>query len=408
MTFQVIYEQQKKINGQSDSGVEFTQETPSHQMVQGWANQASRAPSADNMQPWKITYRAEEGVLVLGLGDLTQAMPAEIDPNFAASYIALGGVAQNLRLLAQRDGFAVRWIKATNPSEQSVQFEIKLVKSAVENNGLVTWISKRNTNRLPFKAESLSGLHVEALKSLQAELPFTTLSYRTQKESHHVVRAMTFLDSLRYNNGRLFKSFVKTLRFGQETYRTRDGLAGPTLGVPLVLRLGLVLMKKLSFTWRTNILGSQQFSTYWGVTRLFKKSAGTIALQGTQDTPQGWFLLGFDLQRLWLNLNSMGIAVQPFGATLLLYRAQLEKSAQLKNLSVLFGDKKRKQLLNISENLKKNENIEASKPLLVLRVGYPVRALKDDEISMRKNAQITVELGAPSKETTPSLENIER
>jgi hypothetical protein len=182
------------------------------------------------------------------------------------------------------------------------------------------------------------------------------------------------------------------MRFGSEVYKTRDGLAGPTLGVPLMARASLLLMRHVRFLWRLNFLGIQYFSAWMGATRLLQKSSGTITLQARRDTPLDWFDLGFDLQNVWMTLNSQGISVQPFGTPLLIYRAHLEEKKSLMSHSNIYAEEMRKSLIQLGKNLEVSDGLNCSLPMIVLRVGYAKTAPEMKSLRRPLMATETLEL----------------
>jgi hypothetical protein len=331
------------------------------------------------MQPWKATFTITDSEIkmTIQLNQATLDHASEIDANFKTSIIALGALTKNLEILAMADGFALQKI---TPLKN--QFLATFVPSTSTPHPLLKWISQRATNRLPYKAEVLSQDHQALLKNLQDELTSTRLNYIPVTEGKKMVSILTKLDLFRYVNKNLFFDFISKLRFRGEVQKTKDGLAGPTLGVPVMARASLAFMKKFKSLWFLNFLGVQYLSAFLGATLLLKKSAGTITLQGLQDTPLDWFNLGFDLQNVWLNLNAKGIAVQPFGTTLAIYRAHLEERRALNNLQPIFQGKAGKKLLLLGQDLKLAAGVDTSLPLLVIRIGY---AEKSSEVqSLRK------------------------
>jgi hypothetical protein len=349
------------------------------EIIENWLKLARRAPSADNMQPWKASYTMNDSEILMKieLNKSTLDHASEIDANYRTSIIALGAFAKNLEIIALADGFAV-----ANISSFKNQFDITFAKATPALNPLLNWISQRATNRLPFKSEVLSAEHSELIKNIQDEMTSTRINYIARSDSKKIVNILGKLDLFRYVNKTLFFDFISKLRFRGDIQKTKDGLAGPTLGVPVMARASLAFMKQFKFLWKLNFLGIQYISAYLGATRLLQKSAGTIVLQGSKDTSLDWFNLGFDLQKVWLTLNHQGIAVQPFGTTLAIYRAHLEECQSLNNLQPQFQDGTGRKLLKLGQELKIATGLDATLPLLILRIGYPTQT--PAEQSLRK------------------------
>lgn len=339
--------------------------------VRKWLELAKRAPSADNMQPWKTSFIISEAVvsIILEISDEVLAQAHELDANFSTSMIALGAYARNIEILALADGYEL----LRPVSEKNKKFNITLIPTKAVQTTLKPWIADRATNRLPYLKLPLNPMHAAIIGKLQQEMA-SKIIYTPKSQANKMISILGKLDVLRYTSKKLFFDFLSLLRFGSEVEKSKDGLASETLEVPLPARLMLALVRKFKFLWALNLLGAQYVSAWMGSTRLLNNSAGIITLQGTSDTAEGWFNLGFDLQTTWLNLNSIGISVQPFGTSLLMYRAHLEENSKLINLKRLFSDTKRKKLLQYSKNIETLMGLDLTQPHVVLRVGYANRA----------------------------------
>jgi hypothetical protein len=339
--------------------------------VQLWLDQARHAPSADNTQPWIATVAHSQGLIrvTLEVSPETLAQASEVDANFTTSYMALGALAKNLEIVALADGYALSQVQPAD-----FKFELSFKRTEAQVSPLRSWIFKRHTNRNAFAVNELSSQHLELLKDLQGQIRTSQIDYTPRTLGQNLIKALGQLDALRYVNKKLFFDFISKMRFGSEVFKTKDGLAGPTLGVPLVARASLWIMKSLKFMWRLNFLGIQHASAWMGATRLLNRSAGLITLQASEDTPLAWFQLGADMQQTWMALNANGISVQPFGTPLLIYRAYLEEQNSLTSHDSLFASEKRKSLLALGEDLKTHNGIDCTLPLIVLRVGYAPQA----------------------------------
>jgi hypothetical protein len=141
------------------------------------------------------------------------------------------------------------------------------------------------------------------------------------------------------------------------------------LGIPRLFSATFALIRRFPFLWVMNFLGSQYFSAWYGCTRLLKSSSGLITIQGGESTPEGWFNLGQDLQSIWLDLTKQGLAVQPVGTLLILYRAHLEEKHLVPSTPNDLSKRQLAQLRKLRSSIESELSLDVSKPTMVLRVG---------------------------------------
>jgi hypothetical protein len=341
-----------------------------------WIQIASRAPSADNLQPWatEIQCQSEKIAILVSVNAVTLQNPCEMDANFSTSYIALGSFARNLEIAATKNNYRLEGIQKIDGSGVTTSFQLVFEPNATgfsEPQGrLLSWIAKRRTDRLPWKTMVLDPAHQVALTVIGKSLSETQMRYLPVNQCQSAIRTISRVDVMRYVHKKFFLSLLDKFRFGQEAQETQNGLADVNLGIPSLFSASFAMMRRFKFLWVLNFFGSQFFSAWYGCTRLLKRSSGLITLQGASNSPLGWFKLGFDLQQVWLELTAQNISVQPVGTTLILHRAYLEEMGTLEEKDMVLSPKQVSKLRLLRKQLEEQLQVCVDRPLVVLRVGY--------------------------------------
>lgn len=293
--------------------------------ARAWAATACHAPSGDNSQPWTVALAAAgDGVtLTLGLDDATRAAPSLFDCAYAASHLSLGAYARNFTLLAAAEGCVLQ-----DTREQAGAFTLRFAPGGPAGDPAATaaLIRRRLTNRLPYRTDPLDDDTRRALQAIAARDGLVLREF-TGDAKARLASLFAALDRFRYRNARLYHEFLDKLRFGAEAERSPDGLRDTTLGVPAPTLLFLRLLRALRGVRAVRVLyhvGLEHVMAFFGCLFLIRRSAAIGVLAGGEDTPAGWFRLGGCFQELWLETTRRGLALQPLGTTLLLYRLARE------------------------------------------------------------------------------------
>ena len=290
-----------------------------------WAATTNHAPSGDNSQPWTVALApAGDGVaLTLALDEATRAAPSLFDCAFVASYLSLGAFARNFTLMAATEGLA---LQETREAHGVFTLRFAPGGTAGETAATADLIRRRCTNRLPFRTDPLDDDSRRALQEIAARDGLVLREFGGDAKAR-LAGVFAALDRFRYRNAQLYHEFLGKLRFGAEATRSPDGLRDSTLGVPgpslLFLRL-LRALRGVRAVRAIYFIGFERLMAFFGCVFLIRRSAAVCVLAGGDDTPLGWFRLGGCFQELWLETTRRGLALQPLGTTLLLYRLARE------------------------------------------------------------------------------------
>ncbi len=337
--------------------------------ARGWAEIACHAPSGDNSQPWEVSLKTEADrvILRLKLDAATLAEPSYFDCAFAASFLALGAYAQNFALMAAADGYAIQSVE-----EEEGQFTLVLAPGpvAAPPADIATHIRDRATNRNPFDESALDPAMVATLTEAVGNVaPGVTLTCFFGEQQRRLAGLFGRLDRLRYRSRLLYREFLDKLRFGAEATTQPDGLRDTTLGTPLpalgFLR-GLRAARKVRVVHGLFFVGLERIMAFVGCSLLVRKAAAVGVLSGGDDTPRGWFELGRGFQQLWLDTTRLGLALQPLGTTLLLYRRERELAGR--QASTLL-ERERRELHQLRDAFAAGYGMEFQRPSIVFRLG---------------------------------------
>lgn len=352
------------------------QKSEQWRLASSWIHVASRAPSADNLQPWAtdIQCQTDNVIILISVNAITLQNPSEMDSHFSTSYIALGAFARNLEIAAAKNNYRLEAIQKVDGNGVTTSFRLNFEPNAKGDLGcksrLFAWISKRRTDRRPWQTKPLDPVHQEALRMMRKGLSETQMAYFPVEQCQSAIKIISTVDVLRYVHKKFFLSLLDKFRFGQEAQSTRNGLADVNLGIPRAFSAVFALMRRFKFLWILNFSGAQFFSAWFGCTRLLQRSAGLITLQGASNTPMNWFILGFDLQQVWLELTAQNISVQPIGTTLILHRAYLEELGSIEHKELVLSARQISKLRRLRMELERHLLVRVDRPLVVLRVGY--------------------------------------
>lgn len=282
-----------------------------------------QAPSGDNIQPWKFALR--ENTLSLYLD--RQADQSLFNIQQLASILSCGAVLTNIGVAATACGLQATITRFPAPQEQpDLMASIAFTPRAEAVDPLIHAVWQRVTNRTWYAQRPLPPATLQTLKTCVAEVPGAALRLVTEAtELRRVARLVAEADRIRTENRALHEHLYKMLRFtAQEALATGDGLPLKNLEAGLA---GELFLKSSRPWWVMNLmnkLGLGRIVALHAYQALRHTSAA--ALLTVPDITPGDFLSGGEaLQRLWLTLTSLGLAMQPMTVvTFFWLRWQLE------------------------------------------------------------------------------------
>lgn len=276
-------------------------------------NAAILAPSGGNCQPWKFVY--EQGRLFL-FHDLS-ASYSFLDYKSYGAYVAFGAVIQNIEIRSQSLGYNVD-VDAT-PIENKDNHLIAVISFTKANQQLIhplnTTIEVRNTNRNIGLRTSLKPELVSELKTSIQNIGNDTRLDIIQDPSMMAelgdILATTEKLLLMHPRGHN-DAFNKEIRWTEEeNQEKKDGIDVATLGITKgeISAFRVAHDRKAIEFLRETIRGGNAFKKM--ATKAVAAAAGLGVLTVDKYSEKNFFYGGKALERIWLEVNSRQISLQP-------------------------------------------------------------------------------------------------
>lgn len=283
---------------------------------------ALRSPSGDNSQPWRFHLNVD--TLEIGI-DQPLAIHTFNNRNHA-SLIGIGMLVESIALISPELGLhaEVHWLVSefANLDQKAPWVKIAFTSAPLTSslNEQTTWqaaIQSRSTERGDFSATGivLSNPKFQFVKQTDHQLVSASVLSGKQAESTETL--MDFIctsEQYVFANSSALHDLLHWIRFGKaETEKTNDGMPWRTLGLKPTEAFVLRMLKRFPvlrkfFTPMFKVVIANQ-------TRQKVGSAGGIVLLSVKSaTPVAVFEAGRVAIRHWLQLEQLGLAVQPISA----------------------------------------------------------------------------------------------
>ena len=320
---------------------------------------AKTAPSADNTQPWQF-HQGRSGLL-LSYAERRVA-GTTFDSAAPATLLAIGALLENLcqgALGAEFDVSIERWPEGPKGPYAHVSVLNSCPTALLD---AVPALFSRHTNRNAFHRRT-----APRSVALQVQGAGQGLARTAWVEGANVADFADLVreaSQVRFQTRDVHEWLAKSLRFTREEVSMGDGLDVATLALPPG---GVALLRFLS-PWR-RMRALNRVGTYRLLaaieTAAIKAAPALVAL--VSPGPKDDLLdAGMLMERVWIALNSAGLAVQPY----YVISDQLSRLAQGKIPKDLEGQVERVEVrCRALLGLRPEEQLQ-----MLFRVGYPTRA----------------------------------
>ncbi len=327
-------------------------------------------PSGDNCQPWRFTWNGQE----LLLFNVPQRDTSIYNSRQRASLIAHGAVLENMDIAARSHGYSMRPTLFPARQGASSKGEQNSLVAAIEFQGcpgeddpLLTFITKRVTNRNPYKKrKNIDKEVIAALMSIPAGKNIGELYLEGAREKTRLLaKAVAIHDRMLFENEKLHHFVFEHIRWSEkETLQTKDGMPIKTMGLNSLQATVFKLLGNWGLVSFLNIFGLSRIIPFQSYKLCIGSSAmGLIQVPGT--TPEDFVLGGRLLQRVWLTATKHGLAFHPMtGITFLIQRLHLDREPG-------FSEAHKKLLEKAWGYIQRVFPVDKSKGMIMLfRVGY--------------------------------------
>jgi molybdopterin/thiamine biosynthesis adenylyltransferase len=283
----------------------------SHEGFQYLVSAAAAAPSGDNAQPWK--FRS----LPTGLA---VHMAPEADTSFfnvrqIATLISCGAAAENAALAAGSLGFGAEVKLADGIGEDNLVATVHLSEDGRED-PLADVIWERCTNRRLFKRTPVSEGILERLEAETEALGCRLHTIRGEKLKS-LAKLVFKADRIRTEHRGLHEHFNSMVRFTEEeALERRDGLPLKNLYGGAAGEIFLKLTRDWERMRVANALGFGRIVAMHSAKGIVNSGAACL-LTAPGMAWKDFVTGGRALQRCWLKLTDLGLAMQPMTAVTL-------------------------------------------------------------------------------------------
>jgi hypothetical protein len=324
---------------------------------------AARAPSGDNVQPWRFEVVNE--FMRINVYNLPDRDHSYYNYQQTASYIAHGAVIENIVIAARHLGCETTIELFPNHANKNHIAQIDLISAIAECDPLYEAIFNRCTNRFYYEPHTIPDGDLEKLfctvKLIDSVEGYFVYQQDTIKK---LAKVLMVNDRLVFERQDVHGFLFDKVRWNREQVEsTKDGMPVDTLGLSSVEKLFFPLMRFWWFVNVTNYLGLSRVVglKFWNNCRNASLLGGITVKKADK---YGFVQAGRAMQRVWLEATRQGLAFQPIiGLPLLIYRL---KQHALQS----FSDKHRQMVEQAEKSLTELIEIDRSETMIVgFRIG---------------------------------------
>lgn len=265
------------------------------------------APSVLNAQPWSARLGTDE--IRVTAGD------AGVDMTGTGTLIALGAVAENMKIAAANLGLNASIEFGPGSSVEKPSFRFRVAAGDVPKDFLFESVWERHTNRRHYEKRPLPEGARETLDQMIEQFPGVRAHWIVDPAGlDRVGRLTEKSERARVMDERIHRVVYEKIRWTREEINRRpDGFPLGNLEAGWVGEWFLRATRSWSVMRWANRLGFGHLAARH-VARGVLESAGVALLTIRGRDPQSVFTGGRAVERFWLGLTHLGLAVQPVTA----------------------------------------------------------------------------------------------
>lgn len=333
---------------------------------------AGRAPSGDNVQPWRFVSR--KGGSVFDIQVDRSRDQSSLNVHLIPSLISAGAAMENARI-AVRSWFGKDFeikpasiLAGDDPFPLAVRMEIIPMKCERPPPRLIETVFERNVHRGLFQGGELSDVDSRfwklAASSASDNYPQTKIILI--REAHllnEIAGLISESSRLLFEVDAFRKHIFGNVRFpGKDHPLPSDGMPVATLGVHGLKRFLVKCLQSETFSRLSARLGSGKQMGQNDKNLAASASAFALVL-APSDSPRDVVLTGASMQHLWLNLAASRLAVQPMTSPMLHAWMILLKACDA------YRPRQRRKAEEITHRFESLRGSEKGFPIMFLRLG---------------------------------------
>lgn len=324
-------------------------------------HEAVRAPSGDNMQPWR--FEVSEDAIFVYL--VPEADPSLYNYKQNASYMAIGCYIETIVVVANHKGLAPYVTIFPEQGNEMLVAKIMFSQANSNTSPLYDSIKTRVTNRHLYKNEKLSEeIRSKMLSSVKGETGVKLVLIEDEAKKNELGKIVANNEVVMLENKTLHDLFFNEMVWSEkEEKEKKAGLYFHTLALSGPPAFMFKKFKSWGFTNFMNKFGiakvvSAENSKVWA------SGSAVCAVTFEGNTNSDFVHAGRLMQRVWLTAQSLGLSFQPLGGVMFLAKRILGGDNKT------FDENHTKLLL---DSFNRMAEIFGSKPMdlkIIFRIGY--------------------------------------
>lgn len=320
---------------------------------------AVKAPSGDNLQPWRFEVDQKSGRIALHV-DPTRD-PSPMNARQLMSRVAVGAALENMIRTAEYNGWCARLDDPSPPAIAAIRLEEANEGAGVVEENLIS----RSTNRRPYEGRSVPVEIIERLRRDMPELDGVRTHWITERGRIDTLAALIGrADAFMFTEPSMRRAFLGNVRFDAASKAEVEfGLPTAALELSffeiLSLRLLLPWLSRRMFQWTVAPLFA------WRSEQLVKSASGLCVGCAPDYSEAAYLAVGRAMQRAWLALTTAGLAVQPMMSLVVLDHLGHHGDPEL------LASLRRKSLADLGTDFRNlAPEIAEGRPAFLLRFGH--------------------------------------
>lgn len=271
-------------------------------------NAGRQAASADNSQPWHFFWNGE-GIEISY--DLGRVRNKTFPPDYPATILGIGSAIENIDQATSATGIDISWKSLPNSLDQKVYvqgFVSGEIERPVTKRGQLP-LFDRHTNRFAYLNDPLpDDMKIIVNSSLEGNARAQLVEDR--KLIQEIGNLGYSCSEVRFQTKEVHEWLGRCLRFTSAEVARGDGLDVATIPLPPGGTLFLKLIKEWKRMSFLNKLGAYKLMAGIDASPI-QNAPALIAITG-ECSKSATIDAGRLMTRLWIQLNTKGIAAQPF------------------------------------------------------------------------------------------------
>lgn len=349
--------------------------------LQKIADAAIAAPSGGNAQPWKFYYR---GGRIYIFHDRYYSYSL-LDHKDLGSYVSIGAAIENISLQARAEGYdtEIQYFPLKDNRTLVAIADFSPAPQGSSRQEVAAFITRRLTNRTVSERVPLPPSAYEDLEAAISDYQGAKVHFITEPAAiQQLGEVLATAEMLRMLHPRgHYDTFVNELRWTpEENEAKRDGMDVATLGVSKAETLALkVAADPEAISFIRSVDGGK------GMKKIARKAIAGASAIGIVTMPHhtglDYLNTGRAVERLWIEANKAGIALQPFAQYIFLSeRANDPEDREL-------GPEFRQALQQLQEHFRRLVPLPGGEqPMFIFRLAIApdpeVRSLRRDKVAV--------------------------